>query len=212
LPLIPRGMALYTKSRITFVGQGTTMISHWTKNSSETVYDARIFKLKKAIFRRDEGRGKSSFAHPFYYLDSCDWVNIVPVTPDLKVVLIRQFRAGLNDIVLETPGGMVEAEDRAPVDAARRELLEETGYGSDDIEAIGRSFPNPAILNNATWFFVAHNARTIASQNPDPGEDIEIEVVDLAHIDGLIDSGQISHALVLNAFDFLKRKHPEYWG
>jgi len=187
------------------------MISHWTKTSIKTVYDARIFKLKKATFRRDEGQGKSAFAHPFYFLDSCDWVNIIPVTPDLKVVLIRQFRAGVNNVVLETPGGMVEAEDRSPVDAARRELLEETGYGSDEIEPIGKSFPNPAIQNNAIWFFVARNARAIAPQSPEPGEDIEIEVVDLAHIDGLIDSGRISHALVLNAFDFLKRKHPEYW-
>ena len=188
------------------------MISHWTRNNVETVYDARIFKLKKATFRRDGRQGQGPFAHPYYYLDSCDWVNIIPVTPDHKVVLIRQFRAGLNSIILETPGGMVDAEDRSPVEAARRELLEETGYGSDAIEPIGKSFPNPAIQNNAIWFFVANNARALAPQSPEPGEDIEVEVVGLVDIDRLIDSGRISHALVLNAFDFLKRKHPEYWG
>jgi ADP-ribose pyrophosphatase len=187
------------------------MISNWTKKSDAAVNDARIFELRRATFERAGGPGKASRVGTYYYLNSCDWINVVPVTSEGRVVLIRQFRAGLNDVVLETPGGMVEAADGSPLEAAKRELLEETGFGAEEFELIGKSHPNPAIQNNATWFFLARNATPRSGQNLDPGEDIEIEVVDLAGIDELIDSGRITHALVLNAFDFMKRKHPEYW-
>jgi 8-oxo-dGTP pyrophosphatase MutT (NUDIX family) len=187
------------------------MKSPWTKTEDITVYDARIFTLHRVKYGRDGGPGRGPAPQGYYYLNSCDWVNVVPITPERRVVLIRQFRVGLGDFVVETPGGMVDPTDASPLEAARRELREETGYGSDDIVPIGRSHPNPATQNNSIWFFAARDVRKIGEQSLDPGEDIELEIVDLADIDGMIETGRITHALVLNAFDFLKRKHPEYW-
>jgi len=187
------------------------MPSRWKKTGEETVHDAGIFKLKRAAFEREDRAKGIHDARKYYYLDSGDWINIVALTREGKVVLIRQFRIGLNDVVLETPGGMVEPEDGSPLEAAKRELLEETGFASEDFELIGTSHPNPAIQNNAIWFFLARDAARRSGQNLDPGEDIEVEAVDLKDVDRLIDSGRITHALVLNAFDFLKRKHPDYW-
>ena len=187
------------------------MKTRWKKTADATVFDARIFTLNRATFSRDGAAADDPSARPFYYLSSCDWVNVVPITPDRKIVLIRQFRVGVNDLVLETPGGMVDPADPSPLEAAGRELLEETGYASDDIAPIGRSHPNPATQNNSVWFFAARDARKVGPQSLDPSEDIEIELVDIGEIDRLIDAGSITHALVLNAFDFLKRKHPEYW-
>jgi ADP-ribose pyrophosphatase len=187
------------------------MKPRWKKTADTTVFDARIFTLNRATFGREGGPEEAAARRPFYYLSSCDWVNVVPITPDRKVVLIRQFRVGVNDFVLETPGGMVDPADPSPLEAAKRELLEETGYSPQEFEPIGRSHPNPATQNNSIWFFAAPEARKSGPQNLDPSEDIEVELVDLLEIDRLIDAGEIDHALVLNAFDFLKRKHPEYW-
>lgn len=187
------------------------MKPRWKKTEDAEVYDARIFTLRRVTYGRDGGQGRKPAEQGYYYFNSCDWVNVVPITPDRRVVLIRQFRVGLDDFVVETPGGMVDPSDASPLEAARRELREETGYGSDDIVPIGRSHPNPATQNNAIWFFAARDVRELGAQNLDPGEDIELEIVDLADIDGMIETGRITHALVLNAFDFLKRTHPEYW-
>lgn len=186
------------------------MRSRWTKTDDVAVYDARIFTLHQAKYRRPARPGREPEERTYHYFDSCDWVNIVPLTPDLNVVLIRQFRVGVDDFVVETPGGMVDPADASPLAAARRELREETGYGSDDIVPIGRSHPNPATQNNSVWFFAARGVRKLGEQNLDPGEDIEIVLADLADVEAMIAAGQITHALVLNAFDFLRRAFPEY--
>lgn len=186
------------------------MKPRWTKTDDVEVYDARIFTLRRASYLRGGETDRERESRSYHYVDSCDWVNIVPLTPERRVILIRQFRVGADDFVIETPGGMVDPADASPLDAARRELREETGYGSDDFVPIGRSHPNPATQNNSIWFFAALGVRKIGEQSLDPGEDIELEVVDLADVDRMIGAGRISHALVLNAFDFLKRKFPEF--
>ncbi len=187
------------------------MSTRWTKVDDAPVYDARIFTLRRTKYRRPAaGTGPQSEERTYHYFDSCDWVNVVPLTSDLRVVLIRQFRVGVDDFVLETPGGMVDPSDASPLEAARRELREETGFGSDDFVPIGRSHPNPATQDNSIWFFAARNVRKIGEASPEPGEDIEVVIAGLAEVEAMISSGRITHALVLNAFDFLRRAFPEY--
>jgi ADP-ribose pyrophosphatase len=182
------------------------MKPRWRKTDDTAVYDARIFTLRRATYFRDEGGKREPIARTYHYFDSCDWANIVPITPEGRVVLVRQFRVGLDDFVIETPGGMVDPSDASPLEAARRELREETGYESENIVPLGRTHPNPATQNNSIWFFAAFGVRKIGEQRLDPGEDIELEIVDLAEADRMIAEGRISHALVLNAFDLLRRK------
>ncbi|MBI3302470.1 MAG: NUDIX hydrolase [Deltaproteobacteria bacterium] len=93
-------------------------IQPWQRLGSETVYTCRIFSLRK-----DRNRSpRDGREHDFFVLDSGDWVNIVPVTPDDQVVLIHQYRHGIDDITLEIPGGMVDPHDPSPLHAARREM------------------------------------------------------------------------------------------
>lgn len=186
------------------------MKQRWTKTDDIAVYDARIFTLRRASYLRGARTDREAETGTYHYIDSYDWVNIVPLTTERRVILIRQFRIGVDDFIIETPGGMVDPADASPLEAARRELREETGYGSDEIIPIGRSHPNPATQNNSVWFFAALGVRKIGEQRLDPGEDIELEVMDLADVDRLIAVGRITHALALNAFDFLKRKFPEF--
>ena len=141
-------------------------------------------------------------------MDTGDWINVVPVTPDNKIVLIRQFRHGVEEVTLEIPGGMVDESDESPMVSARRELLEETGYAADELIHIGTVTPNPAILNNRCHTFLARNARLVSVPHMDGSEDIQTDLVDAGEIPGLIMSGQINHALVIAAFYFYSQcKH-----
>ncbi|MGH7961094.1 MAG: NUDIX hydrolase, partial [Candidatus Binatia bacterium] len=116
----------------------------WQRLDSETIYTCRIFSLRK-----DRNRSpRDSQEHDFFVLDSTDWVNIVPVTADDQVVLVHQYRHGIDTITLEIPGGMVDPHDPSPLHAARREMQEETGYDSDDVVLLGSIHPNPAIQSN----------------------------------------------------------------
>lgn len=169
----------------------------WPRLESEELGDFHVFRL-----RRDTRLSpRTGQRHKFYVLDTGDWVNVVPVTPDNKIVLIRQFRHGTGEITLEIPGGMVD-DGEQPISSARRELMEETGYEAQELIHIGTVTPNPAILNNRCHTFLARNCRQVSEPSPEGSEDIRIDVVDAAEAPSLIASGQISHALVIAAFHF----------
>jgi len=116
----------------------------WERLSAEIVYECRIFSL-----RRDRSRfSRDDAEHEFHVLESPDWCNIIPLTADQHVVMVRQFRHGLRAYTLEVPGGMIDADDPSPLVAARREMVEESGYDSDRVEPLGVVHPNPAIQTN----------------------------------------------------------------
>ena len=123
----------------------------WERLGADVVYECRIFSL-----RRDRSRfSRDGAEHEFHVLEAPDWVNIVPLTPDREVVMVRQYRHGIRDHTLEIPGGMIDSEDPSPLVAARREMVEETGYDSARVEPLGVIHPNPAILGNHCHTFVA---------------------------------------------------------
>jgi len=176
----------------------------WPRIASQQLGDYRVFHLRQDT-RISPRTGKQ---HDFFVLDTGDWINVVPVTLDNKIVLIRQFRHGIEEVTLEIPGGMVDAGE-TPVLAARRELLEETGYEAEEMIHIGMVTPNPAILNNRCHSFLARNVSYVAEPKLDGSEDIQVEVVDLTIVPGLIATGQISHALVIAAFYFYEQYNEE---
>jgi 8-oxo-dGTP pyrophosphatase MutT (NUDIX family) len=159
--------------------------------------------------RRDRSQSpRTGDEHDFFVLDAGDWVNIVPITAEGDVVLIRQYRHGVGDFTLEVPGGMVDPTDPSPLEAARREMREETGYDSDDVVALGNIHPNPAIQGNRCHTFLARNAVLKAEPAFDTTEEAEVVLVPLREIPELVRSGAISHALVVVAFywhDLLSR-------
>lgn len=163
--------------------------------------DYRIFRLRRDHVRSPH-HGREFH---FYVLEAPDWINVIPLTPDGKVVLIRQYRPGTEEVSLEIPGGMVDDEDGDPAETARRELLEETGYAAEEIIAIGRVAPNPAIMDNHCHTFLARNARPVAEPQFDGAEYIELELVDLDEVPQLITDGRITHSLVVAAFYYYEQ-------
>ena len=167
----------------------------WNLISSRIDKTFRIFNLR--VDRTVSPRTNKE--HDFYILESRDWVNIIPLTRNKEVILIRQYRHGIREITLEIPGGIIENGD-SPEDSARRELLEETGYRDYEMIPLGSVHTNPAFLNNRCYTFLALGVTRVGPQDQDENEDIEVVVSPLGKIPELIRNGEITHSLILAAF------------
>jgi 8-oxo-dGTP pyrophosphatase MutT (NUDIX family) len=125
-----------------------------------------------------------------------DVVNVVALTPDRRVILVEQFRAGSGRDSLETPGGLLDpGED--PLEAGARELLEETGYAGDPPQVLGTVWSNPALLTSRMTTLLITGARPVAAPRLDPGEELRVELVSARAIPQMIRGGRIDHALVV---------------
>lgn len=174
---------------------GAGSLKPWRRLGAERLQRCRVFDLDRVRFVPQDGGSPRDF----YVVDAPDWINVVPLTPDGRVVFVRQFRFGIDTLTLEIPGGMCDgAED--PREAAHRELQEETGYASDELVDLGWVHPNPAIQTNRCHSFLAKNARPAGPPNPDGDEAFEIVTFPLDDVPRLIREGIVTHALVVTAF------------
>ena len=147
--------------------------------------------------------GRNGKKKDFIYFDFPDWVNVIAITPEKKLVMIRQFRYGSKREEIEIPGGMIDpGED--PVTAGCRELSEETGYVGSSAEIIGKVCPNPAIQGNSCYTVLVHGAELQNEQRFDDMEDIEHFLMSSQEVFRLVDSGRLTHGLVLNGLLFYR--------
>ncbi|MBP9021387.1 MAG: NUDIX hydrolase [Syntrophobacterales bacterium] len=167
----------------------------WELVSSAIDRSYRVFGL-----RTDKARSpRTGEVHEFFVLEAPSWVNVIPLTADDRVVLVRQYRHGIRAETLEIPGGLVEKGD-TPEEAARRELREETGHEGTELTFLGAVHPNPAIQNNLCYTYLAEGVRPVGDLRQDDGEDIEVVFHSLSEIPTLIRKKEITHALVIAAF------------
>lgn len=169
----------------------------WSLVREGPEHDYHVLQVRERIVRSPvDGR-----EHPRVLITCPEWANVVAFTPARELVLVRQFRFGIWAPTLEIPGGLVDAGE-SPEAAARRELEEETGYVAESFRPLGNCHPNPAVQTNRIHTYLAEGCRRVHAGDPDPGEDLEVVVVPEGQVKGLVQRGEISHALVLAAFYF----------
>ena len=180
------------------------MIRPWKKIRSKPIGDFRIFKLRSDV-RISPRTGKE---HDFYVLDSVNWVNVIAVTPDQKLVMVRAIPPRLGHRGTGNPRRHDGPGETDPVATAVRELREETGYEGENARLLGRIWSNPAILSNRTYTVLIENCRLQHGVEFDNGEDLVTRLVPVAEIPKLVADEKIGHSLVVVAlyhFDLWQR-------
>ncbi|MGY2133125.1 NUDIX hydrolase [Hymenobacter sp. HD11105] len=178
----------------------SSKIEPWKTISSEVVFSHRWYTLRRDHVALPGGQ----VLDDYFVSVRSNVVLIFAVTEDNQVLLVRQYKHGLGRITIELPGGVIDAGEKAPQEAAKRELLEETGYASEEIELLLEVSDNPTKDTNTTHFFLMRNARRVAVQKLDATENIEVLTLPLPQLESMVLNGQIqvtgSVALCLLAF------------
>ncbi|MBN3874561.1 NUDIX hydrolase [Nostoc sp. JL33] len=143
---------------------------------------------------------------PYYVLEYPTWINVVALTKNQEVILVKQYRHGLRKTILELPSGAVEIKDVLPLEAAKRELLEETGYTSSNFIQTGILSPNPANHNNLTHCFLATDVELVSDLKLDATEQIDVVLLPLEKVIEGIDNGILLQTLHISSLLFALKK------
>jgi 8-oxo-dGTP pyrophosphatase MutT (NUDIX family) len=175
------------------------MIIHkWKVLSKEITLKANIFRYLKVQSQSPNTENVGNFD----VIQCFNWVNVIALTKDKKIILVKQYRHGLEDVTLEIPGGAVHPEEDFLL-AAQRELAEETGYTSKNWKKMGRVSANPAFMNNYCETYLAIDAECTTSQTLDEFEEINVELYPVSELRSMVNSEKIHHSLVIAALYFL---------
>jgi len=173
--------------------------ARWEKLGEKGIASTRVFDLRSTRYRHPVRATERDFV----VIRPPDWVNILALTPDHHLVLVNQFRFGIDAFSLEIPGGMMEpGED--PVATARRELREETGFAGASARLLGSVHPNPAIQSNRCHFVLVEHAVASSEQEWDTDEEIEVTTLPVDEVLALARAGGITHGLVLDALFYFE--------
>ena len=132
----------------------------------------------------------------YYVLEYPDWVNVIAITKDGQLVMERQYRHAARKISLELPCGVME-EGETPLEAAQRELLEETGFGGGQWKKLMELSPNPSAMSNTTHCFLAIGVEKIAEQHLDETEELSVLFMTKEEVKRMLNENQICQALMV---------------
>jgi len=161
-----------------------------------------LYKTNGVAMRIDRCEVSNGNVFEPYVLECGPWVNVVALTKKREVVLVRQYRHAVGQVLLEIPAGVMEPEDESPLQTAKRELLEETGYTSENFIEVGRAYPNPTTHTNWTYSFLALDVELVGQQNLDETEEIEVSLMPFDEFIALAKAGDLPQALHVSALFF----------
>ncbi|MCR5323090.1 MAG: NUDIX hydrolase [Lachnospiraceae bacterium] len=170
----------------------------WEKLSTEHIINDQWIDFKKSAFRFPDGK----VYEPFYTYTKKDYAVIVATDTDGNYICVRRFRQGIEKVTTEFPAGGIERKElisvadpaEAAFSAAKRELLEEAGYESDEWEHLLTIPANPTISDNYAYLFKASNCRKVSEQTLDETEYLNVVILTPAQIEHLIKEGEFVQA------------------
>ena len=137
----------------------------------------------------------------FYVNEYPDWVNVFGLTNEGQVVMVKQYRYGIDSVEMELPGGVIE-EGESPEQGARRETLEETGYVFKDYQYLGKVCANPSTTNNFTHFFLATGGEKVAEPELDHSEEIDVLLLAIDDVKSLVKENKLMQSLHVNGITY----------
>lgn len=150
-----------------------------------------LLKCKWLTVRKDHIlTGRNVEIEDFYVLEYPDWVNVIAITDDGRFIIEEQYRHGIHDVSFEICAGVCE-KGEAPLESAKRELLEETGYGDGVWTAFGQSSPNANSMNNICYTFIAKGVHLLSQPEPESTEDIRVHLFTLSEVKDLLIKNKI---------------------
>lgn len=167
------------------------VIRKWKTLGSEYLFRKPWLTARRDTVEMPDGRVVSDF----YILEYPTWVNVIAITPEGLYVTVRQYRHGLRDVFTELCAGCVE-EGEKPEDAARRELMEETGYAGGTWRLLDVLSPNPTANTNLCYCFVAEGVTLQGQQHLDATEDIAVELKTRSEMFSLLKSNSLVQAMM----------------
>lgn len=166
----------------------------WKVLSSKILFSSGLFTMKSDECELPDGR----IMPKYYVMDFPDWVNILPITKEGNVVLVKQYRHASKREHIEVPGGSMDPKiNESTLEGARREMLEETGYDSKNIVHVGSHYPNPALQSNQMHTFIAFESEEVQKQNLDEFEELEIYICTLERLKQHLNEGDIDHSIMV---------------
>jgi len=166
----------------------------WKTLDTKVLLKAGFFRMIQQSCELGDGR-----VMPKYYtMEFQDWVNIVPVLPSGEILMIRQYRHPSRKVHLEIPGGGLDAgEGDNPLMGAKRELLEETGYTSNEWIPLGAHYPNPALQTNRMHSYLALNCEKKQEPQWDPFEELELFPMKMQSVLKEVMGQAVDHSIVM---------------
>ena len=164
---------------------------NWKILNSSYPFICPWLKVRKDVVRLPNGIDVPDF----YITEAPDWVNVIAITADGKFIIEEQYRHGLQKVCCELCAGVVEFGEE-PIEAAKRELLEETGYAGGEWSYLGSFATNARGANNYCHSFLARGVELVARQRLDKTEDIVIHLISEHEIRALLDDNQIQEGVM----------------